>query len=252
MHFMYVDESGDSGEFIQGVSKNSRHYILSGLIVPQDDWLSSLERLKTFRASIKQKFGLRIREEIHASELIRINKNTSYRSIRKTNRIEILSLFLQTIPVACNSSRIINVCFDKTTFPLETKFQDLAWSRLIQRYDTFLKKTVNDKGIIISDATDEPKVRQLVRKMRVYNPVPSHFGGYYQIPTDNILEDPFLRDSRHSYYIQVVDAIVHSLYRKEFPKGSLKKFKIEQFFKDLQPILVLDANKNDANGIVRK
>ena len=40
---MYVDESGDSGVSIH----SSPHFILSGLIIDQDDWSLNLERLKT-------------------------------------------------------------------------------------------------------------------------------------------------------------------------------------------------------------
>ena len=36
MHFMYVDESGDAGKYIEGVSQNTRHFILSGIIINQE------------------------------------------------------------------------------------------------------------------------------------------------------------------------------------------------------------------------
>ncbi len=88
--------------------------------------------------------------------------------------------------------------------------------------------------------------------MRVYNPVPSHFGGIYQAPTDNILEDPFARNSQHSYFIQAVDCIAHTLYRREFPKGSLKKFGVDKLFDYVEPLLLKEANKSDKDGIVRK
>ena len=41
MHLMYVDESGDPGT--KGFA--SPHFILSGLIIHQDDWDKYLERL---------------------------------------------------------------------------------------------------------------------------------------------------------------------------------------------------------------
>lgn len=46
--------------------------------------------------------------------------------------------------------------------------------------------------------------------------------------------------------------IAHTLYRMEYPKGSLKKFGIEHQFKKLEPILLKQASKNDNYGIVRK
>jgi hypothetical protein len=75
MHIMYVDESGDPGIHQYG----SPFFILSGLIVSQDEWQKYLDRLKTFRKSIKPDYNLLLRAEVHASELIRINKTSSYR-----------------------------------------------------------------------------------------------------------------------------------------------------------------------------
>ena len=88
--------------------------------------------------------------------------------------------------------------------------------------------------------------------MRIYNPVPSHYGGTRNIPTDNILEDPFLRDSKHSYFIQAVDVIAHALYRKEYVKGSLRKYGVNKLLDTSKPILLKEASNNDPLGIVRK
>lgn len=249
---MYVDESGDVGHFTPQQSSNSPHFILSGLIISQDEWLIYLQNLKTFRRHLKKQYGLLLNEEIHASELIRVKKIAAYKNIRKSDRIAILKLFIQQMPAMFPQAKIINVCFDKTNFTSDTNFMELAWQRLIQRYDTFLKKSVNDKGIIVADDTNSDLIRNLMRKMRVYNPVPSRYGGTYQAPTNNILEDPFTRDSKHSYFIQAVDCIAQALYRKEFPKGSLKKFGIDKIFDYLEPMLLKQASRKDDKGIVRK
>lgn len=248
MHIMYVDESGDPGIHQYG----SPFYILSGLIVPQDEWSKYLDRLKTFRKAIKENYGLILREEIHAAELIRINKIESYRKIHKNHRIDILRAFSNQIPVIFDTAKIINVCLRKADYSSPNGVQQIAWKRLIQRYDTFLKKNAKDKGIIISDDTDGQKIMKLMRKMRVYNPVSSHFGEPYNALVDNILEDLLQRNSKHSYFIQAVDVIAHILYRKEFPKGSLKKYGIENLFDKLEPILLKEASKSDQLGIVRK
>ncbi|MCC6283222.1 MAG: DUF3800 domain-containing protein [Saprospiraceae bacterium] len=248
MHFIYVDESGDPGIHQYG----SPFYILSGLVVPQDEWSKYLERLKTFRQSIKDTYGLQLREEIHAAELIRINKTISYRSIKKIDRISILKAYCQQIPIIFDTAKVINICLVKSNFSTPEEVQLTAWNRLIQRFDTFLKKSAKDKGIVISDETDGHKIMRLMRKMRVYNPVPSYFGSAYNAPTDNILEDLLQRNSQHSYFIQTVDVIAHILYRKECPKGSLKKYGLELLFDVLEPILLKEAAKGDKLGIVRK
>lgn len=247
MYLMYVDESGDTG--LTGHA--SEHFILSGLIVHQNDWNKYMERLKIFRKALKDKYGLNQRTEIHAAELIRINKQKEYRKIRKTERINILKNYCSQMPIMFDSAKVINICIHKEDHKEQDIFE-LAWSRLLQRYDTFLKKSVNDKGIVIADDTDSVKLRNLQRKMRVYNPITSHYTGYYNAPIDNILEDSFMRDSSHSYFIQSADVIAHILYRKEYPKGSLKKFGLEYVFNKIEPILLKKASSYDELGIVRK
>jgi len=251
MHIMYVDESGDPEAY---TGFNSPHFILSGIILSQDDWLPVLQKLKGFKQYCKQQYNLPISTEIHASELIRINKMDAYRPIRKTQRIYILRDFMQQLPIIFSTCKVINICFDKTQHAnTYTDFQEVVWSRLIQRYDTYLKRNAKDLGMIFSDDTNEPLLRGLLRKMRVYNPVPYAGNmGYQQIPTDNIIEDIVMRPSDKSYFIQAVDAISHCLYRKEYPKGSLKKFRVEHFFNNIQPILLTKAAAYDKDGIVRK
>jgi hypothetical protein len=245
---MYVDESGDPGLHKYG----SPYFILSGLIFPEEDWQKYLLRLKDLRKSFKNRYGLYVREEIHAAELIRIKKIDSYKKIRKTDRIKILREYCHQLPIVFDNAKVINICLKKSDYETTEKIQETAWNRLAQRYDTFLKKSAKDKGIIISDDTDGIRIIRLLRKMRVYNPIPSQFEGYYNAPTDNILEDLFQRSSHHSYFIQSVDVIAHLLYRQEYPKGSLKKFGLEKLFSKLEPILLKEAARNDPLGIVRK
>ncbi len=245
---MYVDECGDPGKY---VGTNSKHYALSGLIISQEGWYDSLSRLKSFRKKIRDLFGLRLREEIHASELIRVNKIKEYRKIKKYERLKILELHIKEIPLIFSNGKIINI-FLKKENTFNDDYQKMAWERIIQRYDNFLKRVANDKGIIITDMLDERKIRNLSRKMRIYNQIPSHYGGSYQQLTDNIIEDVFVRDSKHSYFIQAVDSIVHALYRKEIPKISLKKYNIDKYFDNLESITLKEASRNDPLGIVRK
>jgi hypothetical protein len=244
---MYVDESGDPGNNPFG----SPFYILSGIVISDNEWQKCLDRLKAFRRSIKNRYGLLMREEIHATELIRVNKLAAYRKIRKSDRICILKEYCSQIPVIFDTAKIINVCLEKANYAAGD-IQAIAWNRLIQRFDTYLKKGVKDKGIIISDDTDGKIITQLLRKMRVYNPIPSNYGGAYDAPTDSIIEDVFQRSSHHSYFIQTVDVVAHLLYRREHPKGSLKKFGLEKAFDMLAPIVLKEASKGDPLGIVRK
>ena len=155
------------------------------------------------------------------------------------------------MPLIFDTAKVINVSIKISEHPGVDIF-NLSWSRLLQRFDTFLKKVGNDKGIVVADDTDSLKLMSLQRKMRLYNPTPSHYTGTYNAPIDSIIEDIFSRSSHHSYFLQSVDVVAHTLYRMEYPKGSLKKFGLEHQFKKLEPILLKQASKNYEFGIVRK
>ncbi|MCF7939849.1 MAG: DUF3800 domain-containing protein [Spirochaetales bacterium] len=251
MKFVYVDESGDPGKF---VGSNTKHYILSGIIVDVEDWARNLGELVLLRKSIKSEFNLSVREEIHAAELVRIKNMDSYRSIRKHDRVLMLKRIASEIPVIFRNSKIINIRIDKEKIPYpdEGDYSTIAWKRFIQRYDTYLKKE-DAKGMVFADDGNETLIRNLVRKMRKYNPVPSRYSSNYKnVVTDNIIEDPILRDSKHSYFIQVADIITYALFQFLYPKGSLKKYGLNRIFLFLEPILLKEASSSNEFGIVER
>ena len=218
MYVMYVDESGDPGPYVNHGTGNSRHFILSGLIAPMTVWNDTLDRFKVFRREVRRQYGLPMREELHASELIRINKLDAYHLIRKRERIQILGDWVAQLPTLCAESALVNVCFDKPSMDDGgASCKAMAWTRLLQRFDTYVRKTggAEAHGLVVADGVEDIEVRGLLRKMRVFNPVPSRFGGKSRnLPTRRIIEDVVPRDSRHSYFVQAVDAVAHVLYRR--------------------------------------
>ena len=84
--------------------------------------------------------------------------------------------------------------------------------------------------------------------MRRYNPLP----GNRNEPLVNIVEDVFMKQSEHSYFIQAADVVAHLLYRYEYPKSALKKYSVDKFFLNLDSILLKEACRIDNLGIVRQ
>lgn len=244
---MYVDESGDPGTH----PLSSPHFILSGLVVSQNDWDKYLMRLKDFRKYLKEKYGLNQRTEIHAAELIRIQKLDEYKKIKKKDRLNIIKDYCSEIPVIFDTAKIINICIKISEHPKQDIFH-LAWSRLLQQYDIFLKNDTTDKGIIVSDDTDSLKLMSLQRSMRKQGSISTPGKSLIHDRIHNIIEDTFTKSSHHSYFVQSADLIAHILYRMEYPKGSLKKHAVEHQFKKLEPILYRQAGEPDPYGIVRK
>jgi hypothetical protein len=106
--------------------------------------------------------------------------------------------------------------------------------------------------MLIVDRTDEIKLRKLLRKMYVYNPVPHTGGvGYRQLPITHIVEDAVHRDSLHSLFIQLADVNAYFLHQKFTPNAYVKKQGAKNYFDKLGPVLCTVANRNNPQGIVK-
>lgn len=66
MYLMYVDESGDIGL----TGSPTRYFVLTGLVLHELRWRQTLDELIAFRREQKTDFGLKLREEIHASPML--------------------------------------------------------------------------------------------------------------------------------------------------------------------------------------
>ena len=52
-----------------------------------------------------------------------------------------------------------------------------------------------------------------------------------------IVEDPVLRQSHHSFPIQVADIVAYTLYQHRWPKGSLRRYGADILYPELGPLL---------------
>lgn len=255
MYILYMDESGDPGIDVADQDesrKASMHYVLSGIIIPITEWRTYLNSIVEIKRNLKKEYDIPIRAELKGSELINPRKNVFLKDINRLGRTKIYYSIFQEIASQFNKARIINIAVKKDQVS-PTKYKDIqetTWKYMIERYNIFLKK-MNSFGIVISDDTNEPKLRKLMRKMRVYNPVNSHYShSSYPAIVNQIIEDPFCRNSEHSFFIQIADLISHSLYRKLYPKGSYKRYNIDKIFDSLDSLLLKEATKKNEQGIV--
>jgi Protein of unknown function (DUF3800) len=170
---MYVDESGDCGL----VNSPTRYFVLSGLVVHELRWEQTFKQLIEFRKRMRNKFGLKLREELHASHLIA--RPGDLKRIPRHERLSILRHFsteLGSIP----DVNIINIAVDKEGKTATYDVFEHAWRALIQRFENTLSYrnfpgpvNPDDRGMIFPDMTDVKKLTSLIRRMRVYNPIPS-------------------------------------------------------------------------------
>src|SRR5712692_9972071 len=248
---MYVDESGDSGL----VQSPTRYFALTGLVIHELRWRTYLDSLIQFRRQMKATYGLRLREEFHSSGMI--SKPGVLARINRYQRLAMIRHFADTLS-QMGDINLINVLVDKhgKTGPYDAF--DWAWKALIQRFENTISyrnfrgpQNPDERGLILADHTDDKKLVTLIRRLRVYNPIPHQpqFGpGYRNLPLPSVVEDANLRDSQHSYFIQAVDLCVFLLYQWVQPNKYMKLNSAQNYFLRLRPLLCLHASPNDANG----
>ena len=106
MYLMYVDESGDTGL----VNSPSPYFCLSGIVVHERRWRDFINRLVSFRRTLKSVYGLPVRSELHASEYIRS-------PINGLSKFERLSILRNTLDELAKTPDILvtNIVVDKSS-----------------------------------------------------------------------------------------------------------------------------------------
>jgi hypothetical protein len=252
VYLLYVDESGDVGS----KPGSSRYFALGGFVVHELRWHDTLQRIIDFRRGARLKYGLKLRDEIHASHFI--HKPGDLARIAKSMRLRLLRDVID-LQATLPDVSILNVIVDKQGKPESYDVFVSAWRTLIQRFENTNShrnfpgpRNAEDFGVLIVDQTDEVKLRTLTRQMRVYNPVPNMDGmGYRQLPIRTVVEDAVHRNSMHSYFIQLTDVNAYFLYQKHEAAGYIHRKGARNYFDRLDPVLCKVASAADAQGIVR-
>lgn len=158
------------------------------------------------------------------------------------------------------SFSIINIVVDKQGKPPTYDAFTNGWQALIQRFENTLDhgnfpgpSGQNETGMVFSDRTNEIKLRQLMRRMRRFNPIPNQqrFGpGYRIVPIQLITEDPNFRDSHESYFIQAIDVAAYMIFQTLSPNIYMKRKGGHKYFYRLDPVLCKHAATHDPHGIV--
>lgn len=253
---MYVDETGDTGMN----NSASSYYGLLGIVLSELRWQSAVDHIVDFRKQIKAIHGLPQRDEIHSYHfLFKPGKN---QNIEKYKRLEILRKYLDHVAHFPDWG-LISVIVDKSGKDATFDPFTIAWTALIQRFENTMRcrnfpgpSAADERGMIIADNGEEKKLRALLRKMRVYNPIPhtEEYKNRTGQPYRNnalslVIEDPTFRDSAHSLLIQTADVCAYFLHQKFKPNSYLKKKGGHNYFDRLDPVLVKKISKT-SDGIV--
>lgn len=254
MFFMYVDESGDVG------LNNSMtdHFVLTGLVIHELRWLTYLEQLIDFRQRMRKTFGLKLREEMHASAMIS-NPGPLVR-IKRHDRLTIMRMFADELATMIDMN-LVCVVVDKSNKGAGYDVFSNAWRALIQRFENTMShnnfpgpRNPDERGLLFCDHTDDKKLTDLLRRMRRFNPITNRceYGpGYRNLTLARVTEDPNFRDSAHSYFIQAADLAAYLLYQQICPNAYMRRKSGQNYFNRMSPIFCTVASRNDARGIVR-
>jgi hypothetical protein len=246
MHVFYVDESYDD-----------QNFVVSAVGFRAENWRFLLTSIQEFRGYLRATFGIKVTREIHASRFIRdCSDQISSRKLNLGERKHAFELCLRHIASLDNQIRIMNVCL---TVP--GRDRDLTHMYAIQRIINRIERTMNAKNsqaIIVFDEGKEPQITRQLRRMAVFNPIPSRFGAwgdgaaYRNITLARVIEDPVFRPSHRSYFLQCADHVAFTLLKREStPTPFVRTWGYHRLFPILNPVRFLPAAPRDPDGIVR-
>lgn len=260
MYLMYVDDSGDCG--LPSDGSPSALFCLSGLVVHEMRWKETLDDLAAFRRWLYQKYKVNIEDELHTAEMISKPKKlaASLQRLPKHKRLAIIRHFADEI-AKLSDVNIINVVVDKRTTKAKDKDEVFrwAWYAMFQRFENTIRfqnfpgpKNADDRGLVFPDNTDGQKLRQFLLTMRQQNLLKvRHSTGAYiyeDKPIRVIVEDPVLRDSRESYFIQAADCAAFLLKQSILPSSHMKRHGGNAYLQRLDPVLCKRASDKDPTG----
>lgn len=223
MWFAYVDESKENNSF----------FVYSALIVESDAWNDTFAAVKALRKQLRQSHGIFIDKELHAWKFAAGKGQISDRVLDKEKRAAIFSDILKFVAQSGKFRLIssVHTC------------EFYAFDRLINR----LNRTAQAKKtnvLLFCDEGQEIVFTKRIRKMRVYNQIPSNRGVWSEsglavknIPIQNVIEDPIFKKSHMSYFIQLVDFCAYALLRKERPITSRSVLGYNTMYASLKPCI---------------
>lgn len=274
----YVDESYDKNRFC-----------LSAIGVRHTEWHECVSRIRQHRKILREDHGIFLRKEIHAHEFVNGRGNVSDRMLGKHTRSRIFDSLLRTV-AELPQVMLINICIE-TAGRRDPQLD--AWDRLINRIERtmldmeqrelprrreLIERVPSDyaeadrenlarrlnayraRAIIIADEGRETEITKIMRKMSVFNPVPSRFGAWsggasaQNIPVAHIIEDPIFKKSHQSYFVQLADCVAYALLKRETdPTPNVKRYGVDKMFEQrLSGVCYKKASPRDPLGIVRK
>lgn len=202
--FAYIDESGNIGAPAKG---GTRTYTLGCVMVPMDHWTDRLDVMVEARRDIRQTYKVLLRDELKANYLLRGRGPLEPLRLGDGQRRDIYRRLLVATNVA--SSGVFAVVIDKEHPRFTGDPAERAWEYLLQRL-RIRSTTMGHPIVVVHDDGDAGRVRKQTRKFRRHSFAP----GGVSVQAPLLIEDPVVRDSALSYFIQSADLVAYAAFRR--------------------------------------
>lgn len=214
MHLAYVDESVGPSTFTLGCA-----------LVPDTQWANVLDDLVGFRQFLYRTFRLTVRSEIKANFLLYNKGPFRPLGLSASARFAIYRGFMRLqAKIALQVFAVVIRKIEMERQGIQHDPREVAWEYLIQRLERFTTKG-NTQVILFHDEGEGDLVRRFVRRARRIGTAGSAFGtGSLKRPARGILDDPVIRKSHESYFIQLADLDAYAAFRRIFPPPGQSKY----------------------------
>lgn len=246
MYLCYMDESGDTGI---GPRSPTPTYTVAGVLVHETHWVALFEDLIRFRRHLRDAFGLLMRDEVKATQLIRGSGPWAELNVGEGARKRIYRSFMR-FQGKTGGVLTYAVVVDKSQRSSPDDVREHAGRYAFQRIERTMNAR-NERVLLIPDSGQYHWMRALAREMRRFSQVGSMLGGpSLARPLLRVLiDDPIERDSRQSYFIQLADLNAYAAYRDTIPVSGFPR----RMWQELGPAILWQANMYSGGtpGIVR-
>lgn len=235
MWFAYLDESKHQNQF----------FVYSMLVMKGERWNEAFTAVKQFRRHLRQEHSIFINKELHAWKFAAGKGRIASRPVDLRERAEIFRKVMRFV-ANCGYFRIISSVNTDEFY---------AFDRLLNRLNRTAERR-NETVLLFCDQGQEAEITKRIRKMRVYNPVWSNRGVWeatgehtLNLPILQVVEDPIFKDSKQSFFIQLVDFCAYALLRSERPIPSRTALGYHEMYDLLKPVTAPINNRRDPRGL---
>jgi hypothetical protein len=198
MHILYLDASGDAGQY---TGKNSKFYVLAGMAVKPDTWDQTKRTVEGITA--KHFAPNSPPSELHASPIM--NQKPPFNKIQPVPLMDEVYTLITKLDFTLFAVVVDKVKHWKqyvTPFPP----QDLTLDQMVSKFEWFLERT-QDVGIIVYDKAGGGYDSHLLLLFERFRR-----GGTTFKKPDRIMDTVFFTASETAIFLQLVDFCAYAVY----------------------------------------